>query len=228
MAKNKGKINIVHSWNLENFNRRTETLEFIKGKLHNLQLPMATEPSVYEKQINSLLAGIHEKQEAGEVPWFFILSDEPKLLNACSKVLPVSFALSTTRTVYPTSTDTLMRLFHQKPPMDDFAPDPRGDTIKEARTSGLLILDGVAETVAGANKYSGRFADLFLHRTNYDLPTVFTMFYDAVFTKKTWDSIKERISANIGATSAGIINRHISIVHFKTEPKTPTYNKIGV
>ena len=228
VAENKHKINVVYSWKMDRFNLSPATLETIKRNLFNLRFQMPTEPSPYEKQLDMIHSGIYKKQEEKGVPWFFILSDDPKFLNACSTDLPVSFALSTAYSVYATSVDDMMRLFHQKPPTDDFSPDPRGDTIREIRTAGLLVLNGITEMAPGANKYAGRFTELFLHRTKYDLPTVFTMFYDTVYTKKTWDKIKEQIAVNIGATSAGIINRYIDIFHFKQEVKPPSHFEFGV
>lgn len=222
-------MNFIHSWNLEEFSSDPHTLEIITSKLIQLGFKLPKDPPEKSmvQRVEYVMSRIASLQDQQQCPWVLLACNNSRILNMCSQIIPVSFALSTCYSVCSVSVDEMMQLFFSNSPVDEFDLDPIGDVLDNIKRAGLLIFKGVGDKQAGANKYSAKFATMLSLRATRNMPTIFPCLYDGK-DSTLWDNTKRKIEDNLGTSSAIIIGDNISILQIKASSSyKPTFNTIG-
>ncbi len=166
----------VHSWTLENMlgAEWQRSLVFENIKKLKLDMPKTPPPKKIVDAIEDTLTSIDKVLCEEGVPFFLVIFSNMSDLTTWSKILPVSFALSTLRSVAVTSIDQLMKLFHSRVPYGDFDDTPDGWCLTRIEKANFLLVERIDDKVFGASKNSGKFSSLFSDRLYKKLPTVFT------------------------------------------------------
>jgi hypothetical protein len=163
--------------------------------------------------VKDVLQRIWKMQEAGEVPWLFLLTNNRILLNQLSKLLPVTWSLSTRTSSHLISNQMLMDMvFMAKKydPQDEEEILP-ADHIKTAR---FIFWKGTTDVIPGLQKFSGRSIDLLDGRE--DKPTVFSHAYpQRNFKAEDVEEVYNKVSACLGDEVSSLIERDASVQNYK-------------
>jgi hypothetical protein len=170
------------------------------------------------KVTKDIIQRVWKMQEAGETPWLFILSNSLNLITKLSKLVPVTWSLSTRTSSHLISNQMLMdTVFMAKKfdPQDEEEILP-ADHIKTAR---FIFWKGTTNAIPGLQKFSGRSIDLLEDRE--DLPTVFSHVYSKDnFSVRDVKGVYDQVTTSLGEVVSKLINQNASVQNYKLKLKS--------
>jgi hypothetical protein len=172
------------------------------------------EPSeVVIKATEDIIQKLSALQEAGEVPWLFVVCNNRGLIHKLSRFVPVTWSLSTRSSCYTIDNQYLIDKVYRLN-RGEFYTDEEDDLSEMISRSNLLFWRGVSEVVPGLQKFVGRTMHILDER--YERPTVFTHAYSkSSFAPEDMDEVYTEVRSCLGGTVSHVIEENSTVQNYK-------------
>lgn len=207
---------IVYPWDTSKFEGTPTELEWVHGNLRRLKFPLKRLEKYPGEKVEAVLKVIMKDILNGE--WVLVASNSQVLLQSISRLVPVTFSLTTRESCIFVTTERLITRMR-----DDSDVRSEDDVVFQARAAGVLSWLNIDAVPESGPKYHSKLSEILLKR--YELGRSSVFFTESTLTKvESLDVLLGKMTKAIGASGASLIEEVSKIKSIKVKS---TLGEIG-